>query len=348
MKDRQAHWLAALSVVISSVIIFTFFGVSKEEFVSLAVNQKVTATFAGVGLYDELEVLAEDKRAEIEAELKQYLRIYLPDGIEESNIKMETDYVKHGLNIEISGADEAYLKSQPIVGSCNHIAEVNYWFEGGKAYFDLKLDSVYEYEASYTENQLIVKFLKPKEVYDKVIVVDAGHGGSHPGTNRNGILEKDMTLDIVLYLKELLDKSDIRVYYTRVDDTNPSFEERSQLANSAEADFFVSVHINADDKSRSSNGTEALYFTQDIRSKEFAQLCVDELSTALGSRNRGVSNGDSIYIVRTSKVPVTLLEVGFISNNEEFNLLCSDSYKKKAAQGIYNGIMKAYEEKQGE
>lgn len=345
MKDRQAHRLAVLSVIISSVVVFAFFVTSKEEFVKLAEAKETVTTFAGVSLYQNLETVAEERRMEIEAELKQYLRVLLPENVKESDVKIETNYVKRTLSIEISDVEQSYLQTTPIVGSCNHIADVNCWYEAGKANIELSLDGAYEYEAGYEGNQLIVKFISPKEIYDKVIVVDAGHGGNHPGTNRNGILEKDITLDIVLYLKELLDKSDIKAYYTREDDSNPSFEERVQLANQINADYFVSVHINADEHSRESNGTEVLYYTADERSKKFAQLCTDKVSEALNSRNRGVSNGDAIYIVRSAKVPVALIEVGFISNNAEFSLLRSDSYKKKAAEGIYQAILEAYENK---
>lgn len=345
MKDQQAHLLAIASVIVCSIVVFAFLGASKDEFVTFAEAKETISTFAGVGLYNSLELLADEKRMEVEAEIKKTLRIYLPDNIEESDIEFSADYVNRKLSIVISNADEEYLESQPIVGSCNHIADVNWWTESGKVYIDLQLDGVYEYNAVCEGNQLKVSFVKPKELYDKVIVVDAGHGGSHPGTNRNDILEKDITLDIVLYLKELLDKSNIRVYYTREDDTNPSFDNRVQLANEIDADFFVSVHINADEKSRESSGTEALYYTQDERSREFAQICAEQVSKSLNSKNRGVTNGDSIYIIRNAKVPVALIEVGFISNNAEFNLLCSEAYKKKAAEGIYNAILQAYENK---
>lgn len=345
MKDPQAHLLAVVSVIVCSIVVFAFFGASKDEFVTFAEAKETISTFAGVSLYDNLEILADEKRTEVEAEIKKSLRVYLPENAKESDIEYRADYVNRKLSIVISNADEEYLKSQPIVGSCNHIADVNWWTESGKMYIDLHLDGVYEYEAACEGNQLKVSFIEPKEIYDKVIVVDAGHGGSQPGTNRNGILEKDITLDIVLYLKELLDKSNIRVYYTREDDANPSFDDRVQLANQMDADFFVSVHINADERSRASSGTEALYYTQDERSREFAQICAEQVSKSLNSKNRGVTNGDSIYIIRNSKVPVALVEVGFISNNVEFNLLCSESYKKKAAEGIYNAILEAYESK---
>lgn len=345
MKDRQANRLAVLSVIISSVVIFAFFLSSKEEFVKLAEAKETVTTFAGVSLYNNLETIADERRMEIEKELKQYLRVLLPENIKESNVKIETDYVKRKLNIEISDVEQSYLETNPIVGSCNHIADISWRYETRKAYIELELDAASEYTVSFEGNQLVVKFISPKEIYDKVIVIDAGHGGNHPGTNRNGILEKDITLDIVLYLKELLDKSDIKVYYTREDDSNPSFDERVQLANQMDADYFVSIHINADEYSRESNGTEVLYYTADERSRNFAQLCTDKVSEVLNSRNRGISDGDSIYIVRNAKVPVALIEVGFISNNTEFNLLCSDSYKKKAAEGIYQAILKAYENK---
>lgn len=346
MKDPQAHLLAVVSVIVCSIVVFAFLGTSKKEFVTFAETKETISTFAGVSLYDELEILADERRTELEAEIKKSLRVYLPDNVKESDIKFQADYVNRRLSIVISNADEDYLESQPIVGSCNHIADVNWWMESGKAYIDLHLDAAYEYDAICEGNQLKVNFIKPKEIYDKVIVVDAGHGGSQPGTNRNGILEKDITLDIVLYLKELLDKSNIRVYYTREDDSNPSFDDRVQLANQMEADYFVSVHINADERSRESSGTEALYYTQDERSWEFAQICAEQVSASLNSKNRGATNGDSIYIIRNAKVPVSLIEVGFISNNTEFNLLCSEAYKKKAAEGIYNAILKAYESKE--
>ena len=64
----------------------------------------------------------------------------------------------------------------------------------------------------------------------------------------------------------------------------------------------------------------------------------------LQSRNRGLVEGDSIYIIRTSKVPVALIEVGFMTNQQELDLLRSEDYQKKAALGIYHAILRAFEE----
>lgn len=344
MRDKQVRMLTIASSVLCLMAIVIFFVCSKGEFVNISVQASTTNTYVGADLYEQFETIADEKREELEEELKKYLRIELPENTKESDIDIEVSYIKQTMSIRIKNKDSSYMKTNPTVGSCNHIADLNYYRDKQEGCIDIQLDSVYEYESSIQENQLVIKFLNPRELYDHIIVVDAGHGGGHPGTNRNGILEKDLTLQMVTYAKELFDADEnIRVYYTRLDDSNPSFDERVQMANKLKADYFLSVHINSNEESREPNGTEVLYYTEDNRSKEFAQICADEESKALNSRNRGITTGDTIYIIRNSKVPVALIEVGFISNNNEFGLLCSKSYQKKAAQGMYQAIISAYE-----
>lgn len=79
-------------------------------------------------------------------------------------------------------------------------------------------------------------------------------------------------------------------------------------------------------------------------SQRFAQICLEEVTNQIGSRSRGTVEGDSIYIIRTSEVPVALIEVGFMTNREELKLLCSEDYQRDTAQGIYNAVCRAFEE----
>lgn len=345
MKDEQVRMLTIASSVLCLVAIIIFLASSKGEFVNISAQASTTNTYVGADLYEQFETMANEKRAELEEELKKYLRIKLPENTKESDIDIQVSYIKQTMNIRMKNKDKSFMKTNPTVGSCNHIADLNYYQDKQEACIDIQLDSVYEYESSIQDNQLVIKFVDPHDMYDHIIVLDAGHGGGHPGTNRNNVLEKDITLHIVEYAKELFDDDEnIKVYYTRLDDSNPTFDERVQLANKLKADYFLSVHINSNEQSRKPSGTEVLYYTSDNRSKNFAQICADEESKALNSRNRGITTGDTIYIIHNSKVPVALIEVGFLSNNNEFSLLCTKSYQKKAAQGIYQAILSAYEE----
>ena len=78
--------------------------------------------------------------------------------------------------------------------------------------------------------------------------------------------------------------------------------------------------------------------------KKLAKICLNAVSKSFDSYNRGLLEGDSIYIIRTSKVPVALIEVGFMTHYDGLDKLKSPKYQKKAAQGIYNAIMEAFEE----
>lgn len=112
---------------------------------------------------------------------------------------------------------------------------------------EVTTNKVYELQTEYDAQNFYFNFLTPHEVYDKVVVIDAGHGGRAVGANKQGINEKDIDLAIVLKLKEIFDNSDqnIGVYYTRTDDSNPTFDQRVQLANKSDADLFISIHNNS-------------------------------------------------------------------------------------------------------
>jgi len=85
-------------------------------------------------------------------------------------------------------------------------------------------------------------------------------------------------------------------------------------------------------------------FNGDFTSQRLAEICMEELTEELGSRDRGILKGDSIYIIKNSEVPVALVEVGFMTNKEELKLLNSAEYQKKTAEAIYKAIFRALEE----
>lgn len=293
----------------------------------------------------ELKIREPDSKAEI---LSGQLSLKIPEGIDGSEIRITNDYVTQTIRLEIPGTDPDYFDNYPIAGSSNHIDTLAYRREGEAGVVEIGMDRVYELDTKYDNDYYYFDFLSPKEVYDKVVVIDAGHGGRAPGATKKGVMEKEIDLAIVLELKQIFEESgqNIGVYYTRTDDSNPTFDQRVQLANKSDANLFISIHNNSVKSGRMSSihGTQVMYDESKESSKSFAQICLEEVTDLTGSTPKGLVKGDSIYIIRTSEVPVALIEVGFMTNEKELELLNSKEYQRRTAQGVYNAVLRAFEE----
>lgn len=291
---------------------------------------------------DETEVLAQSSQGE---DAQKQLRLEVPENVKLDQVKVTNQPVYQTVEIEIPKIEKSYFYDYPMIGSSDHISDITFDVEGDKGVIDIVLDSVYELDIQKKGHYMYLDFVNPRDIYDYIVVVDAGHGGNAPGATKQGITEKDIDLDIVKKLKKKLDDSDkkIGVYYTRLDDTNPSLESRVTLANDLSADLFLSVHNNSTASGRMSgiNGTEVMYRVSDKsgKSKEFAEVCLNSLLQTLGSQDKGVVAGDDIYIIRTSQVPVALVEVGFMTNQEELDKLNSSEYQEQCAQALYDSIL---------
>jgi N-acetylmuramoyl-L-alanine amidase len=211
------------------------------------------------------------------------------------------------------------------------------------------LDSVYAPIVHEDEAYYYIDLKKPKDVYDKVLVIDAGHGGKDAGALSQGekYYEKNINLGILLELKKLLDKENIKVYYTRTGDDKVFLKPREELANAVDCDYFISIHCNASE-AEWPKGSEVMYYDREfkgVRNIDLANLFLDELSktTPLETRYIVEKKKDEIYILKKAVVPSILIEVGYVTNNSDMKYLSQEKNRKAAAQGIYNGIMKAYE-----
>ena len=206
------------------------------------------------------------------------------------------------------------------------------------------------------------------------LVLDAGHGGWDLGTvGRKGLMEKDLVLDIVRRLGKLVQsRLNAEVIYTRQDDSYLPLEKRTEIANLAQADLFVSVHANYSNDS-SARGAETYYTNTyssvrartsdadaagavtenvnwnnvDIRekvqkSRRFAVAVQQSLYRVLATqipdmRNRGIKKASYVVLTGTS-MPAILAEVSFVSSPEDEVKLKSSSYRQKIAEGLFKGI----------
>ena len=220
-------------------------------------------------------------------------------------------------------------------------------------YVELLLDKTYVYNVYETETHYFIALLDAKTVYDRIVVLDAGHGGWDTGTpSYDGkFLEKDINLQVLLYLEELLKPEDIKVYTTRTTDRNIGHSDRIMLANSLDADFFVSIHCNNAYQNPEAHGTEVLYTqyqnsVEGMNSKKFAKLCLEELSTALQLNNRGLfARGDDLTVLQKAEVPAALVELAFMSNAADMEVLKTEAAQRAAAEALYKAIMRGYEER---
>lgn len=172
---------------------------------------------------------------------------------------------------------------------------------------------------------------------NKIIVVDPGHGGSDPGASYGNTQEKDLTLDIGLKVRNLLEQSGAKVLMTRDKDISVNLYTRAGIANEINADLFISVHINAGDNA-SASGTETLYYP-DPEKKALAQAIQKALVKSIGLADRGIVERPGLVVTRETRMPSALAEVAFITNNNDRMLLLTDDFRQKAAEGIVNGII---------
>ena len=292
----------------------------------------------------DAEAIDEDLSSLGQVEEDKRLALKLPEGVSATDITVKNDYLNKTITLVIPRSSEKYFNERPLSGSSLHIEEISTEAGPIQGTVEIRTDKVYELACYYTDTTLYIDFVDPHDIYDYIVVIDPGHGGRVPGTVKGGYIEKDINLAIALELRAALMKSDLNigVYCTRTDDTNPDFPERVALANESNADVFVSIHNNsmAGKGKSSTKGVEALYNEEDESGKSLAlaKMLEDHVAVDAGAINRGVVKGSDIYVVRSCKVPATLIEVGFMTNKDELKKLASAQYQWQVGQALCAGI----------
>lgn len=214
----------------------------------------------------------------------------------------------------------------------------------------LELDNVYAHSIMEDEAYYYIGLKKPSEVYDRILVIDAGHGGKDAGalSRDESVYEKNINVALLLELKQLLDQENIKVYYTRLGDDKVFLKPRVGLANAVDCDYFISIHCNASGSTKPS-GTEIFYYATDFKqvsTKALATIFSEEIEKTTSLKNRGLVplKKDDVYILNHSNVPAVLIETGYMTNLNDLEYMNNKDNQKAIARGIYNGILRAYDE----
>ncbi len=184
------------------------------------------------------------------------------------------------------------------------------------------------------------------------VVIDAGHGGKDEGARSNDrrYREKDCNLAMVKKLKQMLDQTDIKVIYTRLDDRYITKKRRTVIANRKKADLFISVHCNAADNIHSkASGIETLYAKRKgdnklMTNRRLAHVLLESVSdSSLGTARKSIRRED-LFVLRHTDMPAVIVETGYMTRTKDMRYISSKKGQYEIADGIYNGIIKALKE----
>lgn len=335
--------------------------VPSEKTVTITLKMKATAGYSidssGAGTTITITKVTQNRHIAIE----------LPNGVTQKDITTTDDYNNRKFIITLKGNYSSfYKKNAPTFSNTkdNIIKSVKASVEKGKSIITIQTKAIRAFVISADEQTLNLTVKKPKEVYKKVVVIDAGHGGGDTGAIGNGLYEKNVTLAITKKLKDYLNEDpDIYVYYTRLADkasnitkgmpgvpsTGASLRGRYNLANEVSPDLFISIHINSAG-STSARGTESLYATVNksknaggLDSKKLAQIAHKNLIAAVRSSNRGTKVRNGLAVLKHVNAPAVLLESAFISNKSDAAILKKDSRLDDIAQSIFQTIEEAFD-----
>lgn len=175
------------------------------------------------------------------------------------------------------------------------------------------------------------------------IFIDPGHGGPDPGAIGNGVIEQYVNLNVANELSRLLKQGGYSVMQYRTTPTenvlpgkNDDLRNRAAMANNWGADYFISIHTNSS-LNPAANGFEAYVYRLESKAANLAQSIVNSVVRQLGSKDNGVRQAN-FAVLRRSRMPAVLLELGYLTNPTEALNLNSPAWQKAVAKAIYDGI----------
>lgn len=281
-----------------------------------------------------------------------YFCVPMPENVKAEEVVLENHYMDKELWVSISAAQaqayEEFYRMNGVYGNCESVVDGHFEAADERACLRFVLTGVYEYRSIFEDHTLYVEFVPPKEIYERVIVVDPGYGGEETGVSADEVLSKDITLGVARAVKAMFDESDIKVYYTRMDDCNPTAEARVELASATKADMLIRIEVSGDENSKL-YGTTTVYnnkfFIPGFGNVELADLLEREVVTAISGKAGGlIEAAETDDVINSATVPAAAVRVGYLTNSQEAILLQREDYIKRIAEGIYNAVLKAYEQ----
>lgn len=265
-----------------------------------------------------------------------------PDTIkseEARNASIAADADKEKLDEEINIAQA----NTQIRDAASTDGEIIYYASKNETFTVLSVtDEWYEIENSETTGFIHEQLLKHtpdnelSKFKNKTIVLDAGHGGRDVGAiGESGSYEKDFTYHTTMELEQELKLLGANVILTREVDDFIALGGRTSLANVLDTDAFISIHYNSTPELPQVTGIGTYYYHE--QDKELARDIQSSVIQTTDADDRGAAS-ENLHVTRQTFKPAILIELGFLSNQEEESLLKRNPYQKKIVAGIIQGL----------
>lgn len=333
-----------------------FFVTAMAIMISLSTDKVITIQNLAQDEVHEGDTVKEEKPKEEQQNLTfllgeadtGYLRVPLPEGCKADDIIIENHYMDKELWFLIPNGEKGFYAENAISGNRKMIRQGTYDETNTGCKLKFQLTGIYECRTILENKNLYISFFTPREMYDNIVVIDPACGGTEWGSRAERLLEKDINLQVARKLKEKLEGSSIKAYYTRMDDVNPAEEARVFLANEVRADMYIRIQTGFNENTEI-YGIETVYngeyFIPGFGSIELADALEREVVTNVRGKALGLKEAEpEEYALMSATVPAAAVSIGYLSNKQEAGLLAREEYINKVAEGIYQAILKLYEQ----
>ncbi|MCM1046384.1 MAG: N-acetylmuramoyl-L-alanine amidase [Candidatus Gastranaerophilales bacterium] len=286
-----------------------------------------------------------------QADSEGCIRIPLTRNTKADNVVVESRYWDRELWVYIEGVDGTYYAENMIQGDVSSIVSAYCDTQRGGVILKFQMDNVWEYYSTMEyssaagDQTMAISFFHPKEVYSQVVVIDPMGGGRESGGVYRGYAEKTLSLQIAALIADRIEHSDIKLYFTRQEDVEVSEEDRLGLVEAVDADLYIRIAAGMDEDS-ANYGIQGLYnetyFIPDFGNVEWADILTRNVTIASSNRAVGLLPAGSDSILYEITIPAAQINVGYLTNGQEAELLGQAAYREKLAQGIADAIEEAY------
>lgn len=320
-KRKYLNWVP--DMIIEKEVPEPLFEKMKVKNMAIWVNRKVISkeelkkfkrTDFSYYTYSFVHKNARTKRFPQEFQYTLYTKKYFDENIKNSHLHYSNDTIKM---VFMNQKNKNWGKVQKILSPNNAVDTIE-WIEKRKDGYNLYIDE---------DNK------------NKTIVIDAGHGGSDFGSSKDGLTEKSLTEIICNKIQNSSHNRDVKIHYTRTNDSFIDLIERLRIVNSYKPDLAISLHFNFSNNI-DSNGFE-IYVSDTSptseKSKELAIQLASVISKTTPLKNRGVKTAP-FWLLKKSEYPSMVIELGFLSNESDRNYVNSEKGQTELAQAILNFV----------